>query len=631
MGDQSTNTSSLLVPDGFRSLDSDDESEADSLHMESAEDITLPFSTHLPDFLPSCLDTVTVTLGPEGCVKDNPCNELVANITDRPNGTDTSNLPPVTPTKPLDTPTALHPLTPTANLKLLMSAVSPEIRSMEKRQKSKALFNAIVQAASQENLELQQSIEYEVDVETSSQDDDYVDDGEKPANRKAKSLGLLCQRFLSKYPDYPIDGQAMEISLDAISKELCVERRRIYDIVNVLESVEMVQRQAKNKYLWHGKTYLIQTLVKLKCLGERNDYANQMERLKKLQVERDYQQEMSNGGSRSKKAPLKDFTNTAGQQMAGKRFLEDDPNARKDKSLGVMSQKFIMLFLVSKNQLVTLDIAARVLIGDINYEIVENSKFKTKVRRLYDIANILTSLRMIKKVHIHERRGRKPAFRWIGPNPDIADIDLSQYDLQSKPVFRHSHFPPPAATSTSVSSTSAYLAPIRPKSRGKKTASFTRHSSFNIMRKLTTGDADNRHCSSAPSSPAKMTVSKETNEKFQREFDNLRTKYPDCMSKLFAACNIEKERMQQQEHEQQLISVDDAAEDLDQFEVSDQLQTARKVLNLDDGEESMDKSQTADSEELVLSNMLTETVDSLNCALRDADKMREANAPSSNL
>jgi transcription factor E2F7/8 len=38
-----------------------------------------------------------------------------------------------------------------------------------------------------------------------------------------------------------------------------------------------------------------------------------------------------------------------------------------------------------------------------------------KVRRLYDIANVLTSLGLIKKVHVREERGRKPAFKWIGP------------------------------------------------------------------------------------------------------------------------------------------------------------------------------------------------------------------------
>eukprot|EP00171_Calliarthron_tuberculosum_P011517 IDg11517t1 len=37
---------------------------------------------------------------------------------------------------------------------------------------------------------------------------------------------------------------------------------------------------------------------------------------------------------------------------------------------------------------------------------------KTKVRRLYDIANILCSLHLIEKVHT---RKRKPAFRWLGP------------------------------------------------------------------------------------------------------------------------------------------------------------------------------------------------------------------------
>lgn len=38
-----------------------------------------------------------------------------------------------------------------------------------------------------------------------------------------------------------------------------------------------------------------------------------------------------------------------------------------------------------------------------------------KVRRLYDIANVLTSLSLIKKVHVREERGRKPAFKWLGP------------------------------------------------------------------------------------------------------------------------------------------------------------------------------------------------------------------------
>ena len=49
-----------------------------------------------------------------------------------------------------------------------------------------------------------------------------------------------------------------------------------------------------------------------------------------------------------------------------------------------------------------------------------------KVRRLYDIANILTSLEMIEKVHVQEGRGRKPAFRWVGPNPDTSHVDPSK-------------------------------------------------------------------------------------------------------------------------------------------------------------------------------------------------------------
>ena len=41
--------------------------------------------------------------------------------------------------------------------------------------------------------------------------------------------------------------------------------------------------------------------------------------------------------------------------------------------------------------------------------------FTAKVRRLYDIANVLRSLKLIEKVHVTEDRGRKTAYKWTGP------------------------------------------------------------------------------------------------------------------------------------------------------------------------------------------------------------------------
>ena len=43
---------------------------------------------------------------------------------------------------------------------------------------------------------------------------------------------------------------------------------------------------------------------------------------------------------------------------------------------------------------------------------------KTKVRRLYDIANILQSLHLLEKTQLAD--SRKPAFRWLGIEKRIA-------------------------------------------------------------------------------------------------------------------------------------------------------------------------------------------------------------------
>lgn len=79
-----------------------------------------------------------------------------------------------------------------------------------------------------------------------------------------------------------------------------------------------------------------------------------------------------------------------------------------------------------------MDIAAKVLITDIDNRAIGSadgsagSRFKTKVRRLYDIANVLTAIGLIKKVYMYDRSIRKPVFKYIGPDVEYVDLDRGE-------------------------------------------------------------------------------------------------------------------------------------------------------------------------------------------------------------
>ncbi|PWZ25065.1 E2F transcription factor-like E2FE [Zea mays] len=226
-------------------------------------------------------------------------------------------------------------------------------------------------------------------------------------SRKDKSLGLLCSNFVVLYNRDDVES----IGLDEAAKCLGVERRRIYDIVNVLESVGILVRKAKNRYTWIGFGGVSISLRELKerALREKSGLAPlQTEQQSAATISEDEDDDtLANPGAYIETERLSQTVDKpSGKPGASRCRLRSDH--RKEKSLGLLTQNFVKLFLTMEVDTISLDEAAKLLLGEGH----EETNMRTKVRRLYDIANVLSSLNLIEK--IHQGDSRKPAFRWLG-------------------------------------------------------------------------------------------------------------------------------------------------------------------------------------------------------------------------
>uniref|UniRef100_UPI00398E9D10 transcription factor E2F2 n=1 Tax=Pristiophorus japonicus TaxID=55135 RepID=UPI00398E9D10 len=88
--------------------------------------------------------------------------------------------------------------------------------------------------------------------------------GEK--TRYDTSLGLLTKKFvhlLSESPDGVLD-------LNRAAEVLEVQKRRIYDITNVLEGIQLIRKKSKNNIQWMGRSLFEDTCVvaKQQCLRQ---------------------------------------------------------------------------------------------------------------------------------------------------------------------------------------------------------------------------------------------------------------------------------------------------------------------------------------------------------------------------
>lgn len=93
---------------------------------------------------------------------------------------------------------------------------------------------------------------------------------------------------------------------------------------------------------------------------------------------------------------------------------KDEEEGRKERAMARLTQRFSQLLMQSPDGAIELEDAAVKLLGPS----AEGEKSKSKVRRLYDIANIMCALGLIAKANMDKA---KTWFRWLGP----ADVGSS--------------------------------------------------------------------------------------------------------------------------------------------------------------------------------------------------------------
>jgi hypothetical protein len=196
--------------------------------------------------------------------------------------------------------------------------------------------------------------------------------------RNGNSLKKICTKILRLYHS----KEDLEIFLNEFSVNLNIERRRIYDIVNILEALDIVVKKSKNVYIWKSISLFT---TKLRILS------------------------------------------AAGSQLADQLKLfqfENRPITSKKKMLTYLALKVLKLFYTTNSVLSFSDImkiCEEHYLKQLSLAFQDGDEFenKNRIRRLYDIINVFKALGLISKV---SSKSDKKIYVWQGENGFMAQI-----------------------------------------------------------------------------------------------------------------------------------------------------------------------------------------------------------------
>eukprot|EP00529_Nitzschia_sp_RCC80_P023987 CAMPEP_0113521966 /NCGR_PEP_ID=MMETSP0014_2-20120614/44937_1 /TAXON_ID=2857 /ORGANISM="Nitzschia sp." /LENGTH=450 /DNA_ID=CAMNT_0000419991 /DNA_START=1 /DNA_END=1353 /DNA_ORIENTATION=- /assembly_acc=CAM_ASM_000159 len=184
---------------------------------------------------------------------------------------------------------------------------------------------------------------------------------------KHKSIAVLATTFMNIYEGSPIGEK---IIVDKTVDLLGTERRRIYDLFNVLDSIRLVRKVERQTYEWLGTAHLSYVLGELQA-GAVGEYPVEANRFL------GYHDDQSRGYDHWDFGMAgQNGNNNAKPPVTGK-YFPNNQNAKKvgkDRSMSKLSHDFLKVFLVGHDTL-SLQQASDLMQGIVGEYPVEANRF----------------------------------------------------------------------------------------------------------------------------------------------------------------------------------------------------------------------------------------------------------------
>ncbi|GLE06361.1 hypothetical protein PINS_up015608 [Pythium insidiosum] len=223
-------------------------------------------------------------------------------------------------------------------------------------------------------------------------DADAVEESPAREGRSENSLAYLCQRFCDLYRDH-----SEPINIDHAAKELGIQRRRMYEILNIIQSVGLVTRLRSSFYRWEGDAKMAQALERLKDEG-----------LGRL---------ATGDAAIAVTAAAATSASSTPRSAAGNAPPATPEGQRKKAVATALGERFVQVFLCNE---VPQPIVLEDIMGLFSSCVAGSSGQANQMscaRRLYDIANVFCAIGLVAKTGgpLTDQRRKKRFYEWTGP------------------------------------------------------------------------------------------------------------------------------------------------------------------------------------------------------------------------